>query len=99
MLLDLYDIKEGTDCKVIDMGIYSYYRINFKTHYGRMIHALIKDINIYIPSKRIYLSDYIFLKKIPNESIFKLIDFLSMDDMFGMYFSQQRAYKNADKLK
>lgn len=97
-LLELYDIKEGDGCKTKEVGNISYYRVLFDARYARMIYSLIKDINIYIPSKRIYLSDYILLKKIPDESIFRLIDYLSMDDMFGAYFSQQRAFKNTNNL-
>lgn len=89
-LLYLYDIEEGIGCKVIPFGNYSCYYISNRNYYARLIYNLTRDINIYIPSKGIYLSGYILAKKHPTPAIYDLLNSLTIDGMFGPYFSQQR---------
>lgn len=97
-LLYVMDLRDGRDYTIEEKESYSAYVFDTDntpnaSENVEVMHKCISDLNIYIPKLNIYLSDYILLKKVPNDKILRLIDRFSVDDLFAHAVSRPRLYQ------
>lgn len=90
---DLLYIFEVTDYRVINHGSYSEYFIPLNNFKSMRLYECIKNLNVYIQYAQIYLQDYIFTKKTPTDKILKLLNHLTVDDLFIHCMSQSSIHR------
>ena len=97
-LLYVMDIKEGRDYIIEENESYTAYVFGSDatpnaSESVEVMHKCISDLDIYITKLNLYLSDYMLLKKIPNDKLLRLIDRFSVDDLFSHAVSRPRLYQ------
>ena len=93
-LIFLYDLKEDKDYTIIKQNDVEAYNINLtSSDNAKVMIEVIKDVNIYIPHVKIYLSDFIFFKSIPTKAMLEYINYFSSDNLFLPYLTKERTSK------
>lgn len=90
---DLLYIFEVTDYRVINHGSYSEYFIPLNNFKSMRLYECIKNLNVYMQHAQIYLQEYIFTKKTPTDKILKLLNQLTVDDLFVHCMSQSSIHR------
>lgn len=99
-LIDLFDLEEGLHYFVKrTLKGTQYYRLILDTADVQMLHEVIQTIDIYVPHIKIYLSDYILLKKEPTKAIKDLINHFTVDQLFGAFLHTPRIIALRKKYK
>lgn len=89
-LMFLFDNTKGVEYTLDKKDGFDVYKLTLNLIKNKTLVEIIKDINIYIPKVKEYISDYILLKKTPTKKILKYINLFTSDDLFLPYISQSR---------
>ena len=75
-----------------------YFKIRLESNQAQELYECLKDLDIYIPRPKIYLSDYILMNKAPTKEIMKILKYLNVDNLFAHAISQVKLIRVKRKI-
>ena len=97
-LIELMDLVQGRNYdKKETKNRIPYFRIKLDSSSAKLMYDLLKDVDIYIPRFKAYLSDFIFLRLKVTPAIVRLINEFDVDQLFSPFLHIAKIAKFKDK--
>ena len=99
-LLEIFDLKQDDDYELkISKGGLEYISIPIRDdNNSKALYAIMNELDIFIAGTQYYLSDFILLRKTPNDAAIQLINMFTVDQLFSPYLTTDKLFKYIKKM-